>query len=78
MTAKQKKEISKILNAKIKNSSDIELQYSQLCKLFDKTLDEQRKEIINYQHGFVRDDGFGNPERAPEWQVIEDLIKTLK
>lgn len=78
MTAKQKKEITKILNAKIKNSSDIELQYSQLCKLFDKTLDEQRKEIINYQHGFVRDDGFGNPERAPEWQVIEDLIKTLK
>jgi AAA+ ATPase superfamily predicted ATPase len=47
-----------------------------------QTLKEQRQEIIeeieNYQHGFVRDDGSGEPERAPEWQVIEELLQTLK
>ena len=34
--------------------------------------------IDKYNNGFVRDDGFGNPERAPEWQVIDDLITKLK
>ncbi|MBL7052081.1 MAG: hypothetical protein ISS01_03235 [Nanoarchaeota archaeon] len=50
-------------------------------KAFDilekKQRDEIIKDIINYQHGFIRDDGFGNPERAQEWQVIEDLINSL-
>jgi len=43
---------------------------------------EAREEIIekikNYQYGFIRDDGTGEPERAPEWQVIEDFINSLK
>ena len=39
---------------------------------------EDKERIIDYQHGFVRNDGHEEPERAPEWQVIEDLLNQLE
>ena len=48
-----------------------------ISQAIDQTREETIREIKNYQHGFIRDDGFGEPERAPEWQVVEDLLKSL-
>ncbi len=42
--------------------------------------EERTKAVVSirdYQQGFIRDDGTGEPERAPEWQVIEDLLDSL-
>jgi len=48
-----------------------------LTQVLSQREEEVIQKIKDYQHGFVRDDGMGEPERAPEWQVIEDLLQTL-
>lgn len=45
-----------------------------LTSLRNQIAKEDVEYVKNYQNGFVRDDGTGEPERAPEWQVIEDFI----
>lgn len=51
---------------------------TKLRQAGEVAVEEYKKKIGSYQHGFIRDDGTGEPERAPEWQVIEDLLTYLK
>lgn len=43
-------------------------------------IEEERRRIIDYQNGFVQDDGAGegNYLFAPEFEVIDDLLRHLK
>lgn len=51
----------------------------EVCKrIITQQQENVRREIREYQYGFIRDDGSGEPERAPEWQVIEDLLTHLQ
>lgn len=38
---------------------------------------EMEDKIIEYQNGFVKQVSEDNYERAPEWQVIEDLLNHI-
>jgi len=53
----------------------------KLEKFIDQALSQNRQQVIEeireYNKGFIRDDGTGEPEIAPEYQVIEDLKKRL-
>ena len=65
----------------IVNETLVEVKGSELKNFIRHQREQVRREVVeeikNYQYGFIRDDGYGNPERAPEWQVIEDLILAL-
>lgn len=87
---KKKKKLKVNLAANIVNNFFLDSDYQgkdweavrkELIKRIEKALKENTeqviKEIKDYQHGWIRDDGTGEPERAPEWQVIEDLLKKL-
>ena len=66
----------------ITKQKEITIAYENIKQFIKQTLKAQEenfeKVLRDYQYGFIRDDGFGNPERAPEWQVIEDCIKYVE
>ena len=52
--------------------------WSFIRNLLSTARKEMVEEIRQYQDGFVHNVGYGNFERAPEWQVIEDLLASLE
>ena len=58
------------------------LGYSSTLKFFEKIIYKAKSQIVEqireYRDGWVKDDGFGNPIFAPEYQVIDDVIKLLE
>lgn len=53
----------------------------ELEAFLSETIEECRDDFIMemevYRDGFIRDDGFGDMERAAEYQVIQDLIDAV-